>query len=284
MSREGNTTMSTTTNVADANSASVPAARDRDAPPSAVERSGRPVAVDLGSGQARLWVVGEGIRVAPSVGEAPSQPTPLVRRGRIVDADGCVSLLSRMAHICSPALPVGPVVVACRPVLATSADQDAIRRVVTAVFAPSRLLLVDTVRAVAVGSGSAAGVLLVADVGAQLTEVAVLVDGRVLAARQSEMGTHDPTGGGGPSMLAGVVTRLIADIAAKPGLQRLTAPALARGLVVAGDGATLPELTSRLATNLRAPVRPVASPRLAALSGAGLAAIAACRHPAAAAA
>jgi hypothetical protein len=32
------------------------------------------------------------------------------------------------------------------------------------------------------------------------------------------------------------------------------------------------------------PVRPVASARLAALSGAGLAAMAACRHPAAAAA
>ena len=67
-------------------------------------------------------------------------------------------------------------------------------------------------------------------------------------------------------------------------MRRLTAAALARGVVVVGDGATTPELTIRLAANLRAPVRPAASPRLAALSGAGLAAMAACRHPAAAAA
>jgi rod shape-determining protein MreB len=263
-----------------------PAARHRGTPPSTTMGRAGPaaVAVDLGSGQTRLWIVGDGIRVAPSVGEAPSRPTPLVRRGRIVGAAGCVSLLSRMAHSYSQPLAAGPVVVACRPVLATVADQDAIRRVMTAVFAPSRLLLIDTVRAAAIGSGAAAGVLLVADVGAQLTEVAVLVDGRVVAARQAEMGTHDPTGGSGPRLLAGVVTRLIADIGAHPRLQRLAAPALARGLVLAGDGATVPELTGRLAANLRVPVRPLASARMAALSGAGLAAMAACRHPAATAA
>ena len=278
--------MSTTTNQPDTVTAADPAARRRDTPPSTTERRVGPaaVAVDLGSGQTRLWVVGDGIRVAPSVGEAPSRPTPLVRRGRIVDAAGCVSLLTRLLGTSSQPLPAGPVVVACRPVLATVADQDAIRRVMTTVFAPCRLLLIDTVRAAAIGSGAAAGVLLVADVGAQLTEVAVLVDGRVVAARQAEMGTHDPTGGSGPRLLAGVVTRLIADIGAHPRLQRLTAPALARGLVIAGDGATLPELTGRLAANLRVPVRPVASARMAALSGAGLAAMAACRHPAAAAA
>jgi rod shape-determining protein MreB len=67
-------------------------------------------------------------------------------------------------------------------------------------------------------------------------------------------------------------------------MRRLTAAALARGVVVVGDGATTPELTMRLAALLRVPVRPAASPRLAALSGAGMAAMAACRHPAAVAA
>ena len=174
-----------------------PAGHRRDAPPAATDRRGEPaaVAVDLGSGQARLWAVGDGIRAAPSAGEALSRPTPLVRRGRIVDAAGCVSLLTRLLHTFPQALPAGPVVVACRPVLATAADQDAIRRVVTAVFAPSRVLLIDTVRAAAIGSGAAAGVLLVVDVGAQLTEVAVLVDGRVAAARRAETGTHDRCAG-----------------------------------------------------------------------------------------
>jgi rod shape-determining protein MreB len=273
--------MSTTTDRPDTVRAHDPAAQRRDASTAAGRAGPAAVAVDIGSGQVRLWVVGDGVRVAPSVGGAPSRPTPLVRRGRIVDAAGCVSLLTRLLRQSSPPRPAGPVVVACRPVLATGADQDAIRRVVQAVFAPSRLLLIDTVRAAAIGSGAVAGVLLVADVGARLTEVAVLVDGRVLAAREAEVGTHDPTrGGAGP--LAGVVARLIADIGAHPRLRRLTASALARGLVIAGDGASLPELTDRLTVNLRAPVRPVASARLAALSGAGVAAMAAGRHPAAA--
>ena len=277
--------MSTTTNVPDTGRVVAGVPRHWDGPPASADRRAGPAAVtvDIGSGQTRLWVVGDGIRVAPSVGDAPGRSTPLVRRGRIVDAAGCVSLLNRMAHSRSPALPVGPVVVACRPVLATSADQDVIRRVVNAVFAPSRLLLIDTVRATLIGSRMAAGVVLAADVGAQLTEVALLVDGRVVAARQAEMGTDDPTGGGGAGLLAGVVTRLIADIGSDPRLRRLTAAARTRGLIVAGDGAGLPELTGRLAANLRMPVRPVASARLAALSGAGLAAMAACRHPAAAA-
>ena len=51
------------------------------------------VAVDLGSSQSRLWAVGSGIRAAPTAGEALSRPTLSVRRGRIVDAAGCSSLV-----------------------------------------------------------------------------------------------------------------------------------------------------------------------------------------------
>jgi hypothetical protein len=144
-------------------------------------------------------------------------------------------------HGCTgQALPVGPVVEAYQPVPAAPADQDAIRRVATAAFAPSRVLLIDTVRAAAIRSGAATEMLLVADVGAQLTEVAVLVDSRVAAAREvivvgdraHHAGADDPAG-------------------REPAGARATGPA---------------------------------SPRLAALSGAGLAATAACRHHATAAA
>ena len=68
-----------------------------------------------------------------------------------------------------------------------------------------------------------------------------------------------------------------------PRMRRLTAAAPARGVIIVGDVATRPELISRLEASLRAPVRPASSPRLVALSGAGLAATAACRHPASAA-
>jgi rod shape-determining protein MreB len=94
--------------------------------------------------------------------------------------------------------------------------------------------------------------------------------------------TSDSTPGGRPRLLAGVVTRLVDDVRRTPRLRRLTAAALARGILVVGDGATMPELTTRVADNLRVSVRPAPSPRVVTLSGAGLAAIAACRHPAAA--
>jgi rod shape-determining protein MreB len=55
--------------------------------------------------------------------------------------------------------------------------------------------------------------------------------------------------------------------------------ALTRGLVVVGDGAMNADLTLQIATTLRIRVRSAASPRAAALTGAGLAAMAAARHP-----
>jgi rod shape-determining protein MreB and related proteins len=76
------------------------------------------------------------------------------------------------------------------------------------------------------------------------------------------------------------VTRLVADIGGNPRMRPLTAAALARGVIIVGDGAEMPELTIRLAANLRVPVRPACSPLLATLSGAALVAMAACRHPA----
>lgn len=238
------------------------------------------IAVDLGSGEARLWAVGcsDGIRHAPSVHESLRQPTSLVRRGRIVDAAGCVALLTRLLHSLPQTLPARPLVIACRPVLA-SADAAQIHRVVTEVFAPSRVLLIDTVRAAAIGSGAAAGAVLLADVGAQLTEIALLRGGRVVAARIADMGTHDTATRGGSRLLAGVVARLVTDIAGRARTRRVAAAALTRGMIMVGDGATNPELTMRL-VDLDLPVLPARSPRLAALSGAGLAASAVRRHPA----
>jgi hypothetical protein len=49
---------------------------------------------------------------------------------------------------------------------------------------------------------------------------------------------------------------LVADIIGSAGMQRLAAAALARRVVVVGDGATMPEPSIRPAANLRVPVRP----------------------------
>ncbi len=236
-----------------------------------------PIAVDLGSAQLRIWLGRGGVLSVP-VGEGLRRP--VMRRGRIADGPACVAELRRLLREHRIPVPVGALLVACRPVLATRADQEATRHVLSAVLAPSRLLFVDTVRAGAIGAGAAAGTLLLADVGAQLSEVAVLENGRVIAARRADAGTRDLNHAVTAAMLADTVARLVRELRREPAVRPLATAALARGLVVVGDGATRPDLTTRLAAALGAAVHCAASPRTAALIGASLAATAASRHPA----
>ncbi|MEU1845304.1 rod shape-determining protein [Micromonospora sediminicola] len=236
-----------------------------------------PIAVDLGSAHLRIWLEPGRVLSAP-VGHGLR--APVVRRGRVVDVPACTAELRRLLRDHRAPAPEGALVVACRPVLSAPADQEAARRVLTAVLAPSRLLFVDSVRAGAVGAGAAAGTLLLADIGAQLTEVAVLDDGRVVAARRAEVGTRDLNHAVTSAMLATTVSRLVAELRAEPTVRPLVRTALARGVLVVGDGATRPDLTARMVAVLGATVHRAASPRTAALTGAGLAARSALRHPA----
>ncbi|WP_460807487.1 cell shape-determining protein MreB [Micromonospora zhanjiangensis] len=244
-------------------------------PPVAVRPE--PMAVDLGSARLRIWLGPGGVLNVP-VGQGLRRP--VVQRGRIVDGAACVSELRRLVREHHSPVSVGALVVACRPVLATPAELDTTRRVLSAVLAPSRLIFVDTVRAGAVGAGAVAGTLLLADVGAQLTEVAVLRDGRVVAARRAEVGTRDLNHAVTEDMLAETAIRLIRELRQEPAARPLVGAALTRGVLVVGDGATRPDLIARLVAVLGVPVHRAALPRTAALTGAGMAAVAAVRHPA----
>ncbi len=239
-------------------------------------RPGTAVAVDLGSRTTGLWAAHLGA-VIDRTSDAHTAG-PLVRRGRVVDVDGCVGLLSRLVHRYPDPVPPGGVVVACRPVLATDADQDLTRRVLDAVFAPARLLFIDTVRAAAVGSGAHAGTLLVVDVGAELTEVALLQDGRVVAARRTEIGTRDLKRGATVDLISDNVLRHVDDMRAGTDVSDLRT-AMARGALLVGDGALYPGLAPAISGMLRVRVHRAATPRTAALNGAGLAAMSLLRHP-----
>lgn len=238
-----------------------------------------PVAVDLGSGQLRIRLPHHGTISTP-IGDRSIRNQPVVRRGQIVDGAGCAVALSQLLREHRVQVPAGPLVVACRPLLATAAEQEATRRVLDAVFAPTRLLFIDTVRAAAIGAGAGTGTLLVADLGTEVTEVAVLRDSRVVEGRRANLGTGDLTRGATIGALADTVGRLVRE------LTRATAAgpvggALARGMVLVGDGATRPDLRDRIAAAARIPVHRAAGPRTAALTGASLAASAVARHPAA---
>lgn len=248
-----------------------PAGTARTVPPTAVS-------VDLGSSAIGVWARHQGTISAPC-GDGLAPAGSLIRRGRVIDVAGCVTLLSQLVRRFSEPIPAGSVVAACRPVLAGEQEQAAIRRVVETVFAPTRLVLIDTVRAAAIGSGAAAGNLLITDVGAQLSEIALLRHGRVVAARRAGIGTRDLSRGATVDVISDIITRHIDDLRGTTATGDLT-PALTRGLLLVGDGAAHPDLSAALSAALRIPVHRAASPRTAALNGAGLAAVSLLRHPA----
>jgi rod shape-determining protein MreB len=246
----------------------------------AAPRTGPPaaVAVDLGSSTVGVWAAHRGT-ITGSCGDALASSGMPVRRGRVVDVEGCVALLSQLIRRYTEPLPAGAVVVACRPVLTDEQDRAVMRRVFEAVFAPSRLVFMDTVGAAAIGSGAAAGTLLVADLGAQLTEVALLSHGRTVAARRAKIGTCDLARGATVDLIAEIVARYVAGLrGATAGADLATA--LSRGVLLVGDGATHPDLTVALSTALGLRVHRAASPRTTALHGVGLAAMSLIRHPA----
>jgi rod shape-determining protein MreB len=237
------------------------------------------VAVDLGSGSAGIWAAHRGTLTGPS-GDAGTRTAPLVRRGSVVDGPGCVALLTRMIGQYPDPIPAGPVVVGTVPVLATAAQKAALRKVLDTVFAPSRLLLIDSVRATAIGSGAAAGVLVIADIGAEVTEVGVLDNGRLVASRRSDLGTRDIALGAEARLLVDIVAGHVEELRADPAVPDLTAAAR-RGILLAGEGALDPDLTSCLSARLHLRVHRAVVPRTVGLYGAGLAATSVTRHPAA---
>lgn len=141
------------------------------------------------------------------------------------------------------------------------------------------MLFVDTVRAAAIGSGAAAGHLLVVDVGAELTEVALLENGHVVTARRAELGTRDLTRGATADLIGDNVVRHLDELRTGRHAADI-ATAMRRGLLMVGDGALHPGLVATVSDTLRVPVHRAAGPRTAALHGAGLAAMSLLRHPA----
>ncbi|MBF9128397.1 rod shape-determining protein [Plantactinospora sp. S1510] len=236
------------------------------------------IAVSLGSGRIQVWAAGRGGLGCPSAGTAGTSRVP-VRRGRVVDGPGCTGVLSQLIRQYRDPIPAGPVVVVCRPVQTTTTEQHALGQVVEAVFAPSRVLFIDTVRAAAIGAGAATGGLLVVDIGAEISEAAILRDGRVTAARRTDIGTRDLTHGAPTEMLSHAVARMIKELCGDAATRAVVPTALRRGLLVVGDGAGTPDLIAQIAANLRIPVQAASAPWTAALTGAGLAALSAARHP-----
>ncbi len=222
------------------------------------------VALDLGSARTRVWVGGRGpVLDVPTVGLPGAARYP-VRRGVIVDADGCAGMLGRLLEHRLPRT-AHPLVVLTAPVLDLPAYRAAARSVVE-VLRPRSVLTVPGARAIAVAAGAdLSRPLLVVDVGAHLTEVVLLDDGAVTDARRVALGTGDP--GAAPGGIVDAVTRMVAATLRQDDASLMPA-ALARGVLLAGGGALRPEITYRLTGRLHAPVHVVPAPHTAAVRGA----------------
>ncbi|WP_238005532.1 rod shape-determining protein [Dactylosporangium sp. AC04546] len=239
------------------------------------------VGVDLGSANTRVWASGRGTLHAANPAPAAAYRSGPVVRGSIAEPEPMQVLLSGLVGGRRRPLPAGAVVVACRPVGTGSRAELALREVMTTVFKPARLLFIDTVRAAAIGSGAAPGPLLIADVGAHLTEVAVLAGGVIVAAHRRDVGLHDQAGGPDPNAaIVAAVTDLIGQVRRQPGHRQAVAAAVHGGLLLVGGGATRPQLAARVAGAAGIAVRRPVAPHLAAVRGAGLAALAALRRSA----
>ncbi|MFF7777649.1 rod shape-determining protein MreC [Streptomyces tanashiensis] len=236
--------------------------------------TGRPVrgiALDIGSSRTRAWAPGAGV-----FADVPSGP---VRRGRVTDADSQLRLLRRLTASAPGDGGHDTVVMLTHPVLAGREERAATKRIVDG-LGPVRVIAVDSARAAAAyAAPSGGGPLLVVDLGAQLTEVTLVVDGLVEDARLAEVGLDDlPDTGSAPDTIAATTADMASDMWRhdRTGAVR---GALRRGVLVTGGGALRLDVTGRLATLLRARLRLANDPSTSVVRGAGLMLASALRHP-----
>ncbi|MBB4161307.1 rod shape-determining protein [Streptomyces cinereoruber] len=231
----------------------------------------RGIALDIGSSRTRAWAPGAGV-----FADVPSGP---VRRGRVTDADSQLRLLRRLTAAAPGGDGHDTVVMLTHPVLAGREEREAAKRVLDGLGAV-RVFAVDSARAAAAYAAPAGdGPLLVVDLGAQLTEVTLVVDGLVVDARLAEVGLDDlPESGSAPDSVAGTAADLVSDLWRRDRTGAVRG-ALRRGVLVTGGGALRLDVTGRLAHLLRARLRLANDPSTSAVRGAGLMLASALRHP-----
>jgi rod shape-determining protein MreB len=201
-----------------------------------------------------------------------------VHRGQIVDIDAAAELLGHLLrpHVGGRQLTV----VATTPATSNEDHRSAIRAVLD-VVCPETVLTIDGVKAAALGArADLTESLLVVDVGAQLTEVALLTGGAVVRAHCTAWGVSDL----GAAVSAGQLVEAIAESTIQlvgDECGSSVVDALDRGVLLSGGGALRPEITYKLAQRLGATVNPAPAPQTAAVRGAGAVLQAARRHPSA---
>lgn len=256
----------------------------RGAPSSALPRPrfrpGGGIALDLGSARTRAWIAGrEAILDVPTVTFPGAGAVYPVQRGTIVDVPGTARMLDRLLAHRLPLLS-RPLVAVTTPVLDGPMYRERARTAVQ-VLRPRSVLTVPGALAVAVAAhADLSRPLLVLDVGAHLTEAVLLLDGDVLDARRTALGTTDLPHAASSVEISEAVGTVIASML-RQDRTSLTADALNRGVLLAGGGALRPDLPRRIVSRLQAPLQAVPAPHTAAVRGAARILRSAHAHPSA---
>ncbi|MDT0380976.1 rod shape-determining protein [Streptomyces sp. DSM 42041] len=239
------------------------------------------LALDLGSARTRAWVPGRGVILdVPTVTFSGIGAVYPVQRGTIIDTEGAARMLDRLLGRAFPRF-VRPLIVLTTPVLGGPAHRSSAHAAL-AVLRPRAVLTVPGPRAVALAAdGDRPGAALVVDVGAHLTEVALLVDGAVTDAYRTALGVTDLDGCATAAELGEAVAKMVKQVL-RHDHTGLSLDAVRRGLLLAGGGALRPECVHAIAARLKASVQPVAAPHTAALRGAARLLESAHGHPSAA--
>ncbi|GAA2422724.1 hypothetical protein GCM10010433_23180 [Streptomyces pulveraceus] len=232
----------------------------------------RGLALDLGSSRTRVWVPGHGVLADTDLcgepGTGPGRGRP-VRRGRIVDPESCGRMLGRIADTALGADRTGTVIVLSHPVLAGPRHRTEARELITA-LGPTTVIALDSARAAAAYAGPCdGGPLLVVDLGAELTEATLLVDGQVRDARQAETGLGDLDPAEPPTAVVRTVLDMIMEMWQQD-RHGAVLGALRKGPLLTGGGAARPDITHRIAVRLGGPVRLADDPATAVVRGAGM--------------
>ncbi len=232
----------------------------------------RGLALDLGSSRTRAWVPGRGLVLDPYPASAPHGGAERpVRRGRIVDPESCGRLLGRIADAALGPDRSDSVIVLSHPVLA-GAEHRTAARALLAGLGTTRVVVLSSARAAAAYAGpKEAGPLLVVDMGAELTEVTLLVGGLVADARQAESGLDD-LDGLDPAALPAALVRTVLDMITsmwRHDRHGAIRGALRKGPVLAGGGALRADVTDRIARCLGTRVRLADDPSTTVVRGAG---------------
>ncbi|MER6133735.1 hypothetical protein [Streptomyces sp. NPDC001815] len=237
------------------------------------------IALDLGSVRTRAWMSGRRMILdVPTVTFPDGGATYPIQRGTIVDTPGTARMVARLLGHRLPRFG-RPLLILTTPVLGGVAYRAEARAAVE-VLRPRAVLTVPTPRAVAMAvDADLARPLLVVDLGAHLTEVALLADGAVVDARHTALGTSDLDGLTPPTQITEAVVAMVTAMLDQDHTSQ-TLDALRRGALLAGGGALRPDIAYRLTGRLHAPVQPVPAPHTAAVRGAARLLRATHTHPA----